>query len=133
MRAVLDRRDSFTSHRDDSGQVGWLASEGITLVRGHGRLAGERTVEVEQADGTTVTLTARHAVVLATGTRAAMPPVPGLREARALDQPGGDQRRAGPRAAARGGRRRRRRWRWRRPGPRWASRSSPWCSAAPDC
>jgi len=80
--AVLARRDWFTStHADDSGQVAWLAGAGIDLVRGHGRLAGERRVEVEQADGTTVRLEARHAVVLATGTSAAVPPVPGLREA----------------------------------------------------
>ena len=38
-------------------------------------------VEVTGADGGTRTLTARHAVVLATGTTATVPPIPGLREA----------------------------------------------------
>ena len=78
--AVLGRRDEFTSHWKDDGQVAWLESAGIDLVRGHGRLAGERVVEVEQAGGT-VTLTARHAVVIATGTAALLPDIPGLRAA----------------------------------------------------
>jgi dihydrolipoamide dehydrogenase len=37
---------------------------------------------VTGTDGAARTITARHAVVLATGTRAAVPPIPGLREAR---------------------------------------------------
>ncbi|MGA9869730.1 MAG: NAD(P)/FAD-dependent oxidoreductase [Rhodococcus sp. (in: high G+C Gram-positive bacteria)] len=74
--AVLARRESFTHSLDDSSQVGWAESAGISVVRGHGRIAGEKTVEV---DGRT--LTARHAVVLATGTTASVPNTPGLREA----------------------------------------------------
>jgi len=77
---VLARRDSFSSH-DDSSQVQWAEGAGITVVRGHGRLTGVREVTVETGDGATRTLTARHAVVLATGTSAAVPPIPGLREA----------------------------------------------------
>ncbi len=76
--AVLARRDAFTGHHDDAGQVRWLADTGIDLVRGHGRLAGERRVVVTHPDGTTTTLAARHAVAVATGTTAALPPVPGL-------------------------------------------------------
>jgi dihydrolipoamide dehydrogenase len=79
--AVLARRDSFTSHGSDKGQVQWLEGAGVALVRGRGRLTGERTVTVQGSDGDTVELTARHAVVLATGTAATVPPVPGLREA----------------------------------------------------
>jgi pyruvate/2-oxoglutarate dehydrogenase complex dihydrolipoamide dehydrogenase (E3) component len=79
--AVLARRDEFTSHWKDDGQVGWLESAGIDLVRGHGRLAGVRVVEVLGADGGATTLTARHAVVIATGTAALLPDIPGLREA----------------------------------------------------
>jgi pyruvate/2-oxoglutarate dehydrogenase complex dihydrolipoamide dehydrogenase (E3) component len=78
--AVLARRDSFTSNWHDDGQVDWLTQAGIDLVRGHGRLAGVRTVEVTRADGLT-TLTARHAVVVATGSAALLPDIPGLREA----------------------------------------------------
>jgi pyruvate/2-oxoglutarate dehydrogenase complex dihydrolipoamide dehydrogenase (E3) component len=78
--AVLARRDQFTSNWHDDGQVAWLDSAGIDLARGHGRLAGPRTVEVSQDEGT-ITLTARHAVVISTGTAALLPDVPGLREA----------------------------------------------------
>ncbi len=80
--AVLARRDRFASHWKDDGQVQWLDATRIDLVRGHGRLAGARRVAVTTADGTVVELIARHAVVLATGTRAAMPPIPGLAEAK---------------------------------------------------
>ncbi len=79
--AVLARRDDFTHHRDDSRQVNWANGAGIDVVRGRGRLAGPKTVEVTPPDGAQRTLHAEHAVVLATGTTAAIPPVPGLREA----------------------------------------------------
>ncbi len=79
--AVLKRRDSFTSGHDDASQVKWAHDTGIDVVRGHGRLAGERSVEVTGSDGWVRTLTARHAVVLATGTTAAVPDIPGLRDA----------------------------------------------------
>jgi dihydrolipoamide dehydrogenase len=81
VEAVLDRRDGFTSHHDDGSQVSWAEGAGIDVVRGHGRLSGERIVTVTNSDGTERTLRARHAVVLATGTTAAVPPVPGLAEA----------------------------------------------------
>lgn len=87
--AVLARRDRFVGREDalpfghdDTGQVGWLERNRIALVRGHARLAGERRVEVAEPGGGTRTLTVRHAVVLANGTVATVPPVPGLREAR---------------------------------------------------
>jgi dihydrolipoamide dehydrogenase len=79
--AVLARRDKFNSHLDDSGQVKWAEGVGITVIRGHARLAGERRVDVAAPDGTTRQLTARNAVVLATGTCPAVPPIPGLQEA----------------------------------------------------
>ena len=81
VEAALDRRDGFTSHHDDASQVSWAEGIGIDVVRGHGRLSGERVVTVTDPDGTERTLRARHAVVLATGTTAAVPPVPGLAEA----------------------------------------------------
>ena len=65
--AALAQRDYMTSGWHDDGQVSWLESEGIDLVRGTGRLAGERAVEVEAADGTVRRLSAARAVVLATG------------------------------------------------------------------
>ncbi|MFE7559281.1 dihydrolipoyl dehydrogenase family protein [Kitasatospora sp. NPDC057500] len=81
--AVLARRDSFTSHWKDDGQVQWLRDTGIELVRGHGRLAGERQVTVESEDGRERLLVARHAVAICTGSRPVLPQgVPGLAEAR---------------------------------------------------
>src|ERR1700755_3422792 len=47
--AVLKRRDGFASHWKDDGQVEWLNGAHIDLVRGHGRLAGERLVTVSPA------------------------------------------------------------------------------------
>ncbi|MFF0749367.1 dihydrolipoyl dehydrogenase family protein [Streptomyces sp. NPDC004267] len=75
---VLARRDRFTGRGDDTGQAEWLDGAGIALVRGHGRLAGERRVEVTRADGTVVVLRARRAVVVCTGTEPALPPVAGI-------------------------------------------------------
>ncbi|MEU7304324.1 NAD(P)/FAD-dependent oxidoreductase [Streptomyces sp. NPDC007189] len=78
--AVLARRDEYTSHWKDDGQVSWVNGIGAELYRGHGRLAGPRTVTVTAPDGTVTTLTARHAVAVATGTRAQLPDLPGLAE-----------------------------------------------------
>jgi pyruvate/2-oxoglutarate dehydrogenase complex dihydrolipoamide dehydrogenase (E3) component len=80
--AVLKRRDGFTHDLDDSSQVEWAEGAGITVVRGRARLAGERRLEVTDQDGGTRTLTARQGIVLATGTTALIPPIPGLREAK---------------------------------------------------
>ncbi|GAA4894419.1 dihydrolipoyl dehydrogenase family protein [Actinomycetospora straminea] len=74
--AVLARRDAFAAE-DDSGQADWLSGAGITLLRGHGRLAGERAVEVTHHDGTTTSVAARY-VVVATGSTPAQPPIDGL-------------------------------------------------------
>jgi len=79
--AAFAQRDYITSNWHDEGQLPWLEAEGIDLVRGTGRLAGERAVQVEAVDGTTRQLRAARAVVLATGTRSLIPPNPGLREA----------------------------------------------------
>jgi dihydrolipoamide dehydrogenase len=78
--AILERRDQVIHGLDDEAQLPWLQEHDITLYRGQGRLAGERTVTVEPRDGDTTTLRARRAVVVAVGSGAAMPPVPGLRE-----------------------------------------------------
>jgi dihydrolipoamide dehydrogenase len=80
--AVLKRRDGFTSHWKDDGQVAWLEGAGLVLVRGHGRLDGARRVAVETPDGGRRVLTARHAVAVCTGTRAALPGLPGLADVR---------------------------------------------------
>ncbi|MES9536526.1 FAD-dependent oxidoreductase [Actinomadura sp. NPDC000600] len=80
--AVLSRRDEFTSHWKDDGQVSWLEGAGLVLVRGHGRLDGPKRVVVRTRDGGQRVLTARHAVAVCTGTRAALPDLPGLAEVR---------------------------------------------------
>ncbi len=79
--AVLERRTRFTDSWKDDSQVEWLKSAKITLLRGHGRLAGERIVEVRAGDGSVTRLTARHAVAICTGTDPLLPPIPGLAEA----------------------------------------------------
>jgi pyruvate/2-oxoglutarate dehydrogenase complex dihydrolipoamide dehydrogenase (E3) component len=78
--AALAWRDRITHGWDDSSQVQWVENAGVTLVRGEGRLAGERAVEVVGPDGSVRRLEATKAVVLATGTTAAVPPIDGLRE-----------------------------------------------------
>ena len=83
--AVLGRRDEFVSSFDDSSQADWVESVGATLVRGRGRLTGERLVDVQTPDGGTRQLTARRAVVVATGSRATIPPIDGLESARPWD------------------------------------------------
>lgn len=75
--SVLGRRNEIVHDLDDAGQVEWLTERGIALVRGHGRLAGARCVRAGDE-----LLRARRAVVIATGSGAAMPPIPGLAEAR---------------------------------------------------
>ncbi|HEY1822386.1 MAG TPA: NAD(P)/FAD-dependent oxidoreductase [Trebonia sp.] len=72
VRAALAYRDYMVSDYSDTGQQRWLAGQGITLLRGTGRLAGPGAVEV---DG--VRHTADH-VVVATGSDPVFPPVPGL-------------------------------------------------------
>ncbi|KLL10906.1 MULTISPECIES: NAD(P)/FAD-dependent oxidoreductase [Protofrankia] len=79
--AAFAWRDYMTGGWDDGGQVPWLDSKKITLFRGAGRLVGTRTVEITGDDGAR-RLTARRAVVVATGTVAVVPPVDGLRDAR---------------------------------------------------
>jgi pyruvate/2-oxoglutarate dehydrogenase complex dihydrolipoamide dehydrogenase (E3) component len=83
--AALARRDDMTANWRDDGQLPWLAEKGIELIRGTGRLAGERAVDVETAGGEIRRLRAARAVVLATGTIPLIPPIPGPREVGAWD------------------------------------------------
>ncbi len=71
---TLAWRDFMVSNYSDAGQERWLASRGIDLLRGTGRLAGTGVVEVGG-----VRHTAEH-VVVATGADPVLPPIPGLRE-----------------------------------------------------
>jgi pyruvate/2-oxoglutarate dehydrogenase complex dihydrolipoamide dehydrogenase (E3) component len=76
--ATLARRNDFVSNWHDDGQVDWVRTHGIDLVRGKGRLSAPKRVVVEEPDGSERALIARHAVVICTGTRAAMPVIEGL-------------------------------------------------------
>jgi dihydrolipoamide dehydrogenase len=80
--ATLARRDRFTSDWNDSSQVRWVEGAGIDLLRGAGRLTGERTVVVTTPDGGQTRVRARHAVAVCTGSEAAVPPVDGLADVR---------------------------------------------------
>ncbi|MEU1804801.1 NAD(P)/FAD-dependent oxidoreductase [Streptomyces sp. NPDC019937] len=82
VEAVFAHRDAFVSNWKDDGQVDWLDSTGIDLVRGQGRLVEPRRIAVTQPDGPERFLVARHAVAICTGSRAALPDLPGLAEAR---------------------------------------------------
>jgi dihydrolipoamide dehydrogenase len=83
--AVLARRDEATGSWHDDRQLPWLAERDVTLLRGHGRLIADRTVEVAHPDGSVTTVRAARAVVLATGSRAVVPPIEGLGEAEPWD------------------------------------------------
>ncbi|MFC9889399.1 dihydrolipoyl dehydrogenase family protein [Streptomyces pilosus] len=80
--AVFAHRDRMAFHWKDDDQADWLDSISVDLVRGHGRLDGPRRVVVGTADGDTLSLTARHAVGVSTGTRTALPGLPGLDQVR---------------------------------------------------
>ena len=74
VQAALAWRDFMVSGYSDAGQERWLASRGIDLLRGTGRLAGTGVVDVLG-----VRHTADH-IVVATGSDPIVPPIPGLRE-----------------------------------------------------
>jgi pyruvate/2-oxoglutarate dehydrogenase complex dihydrolipoamide dehydrogenase (E3) component len=73
-RAALAWRDVMVSSYDDAGQAAWAQEAGITVLRGRGRLAGPGRVAVDDLIHTA------GDVVLATGSDAVVPPVPGLPE-----------------------------------------------------
>ena len=78
--AALARRNEMTHGWDDTAALAWLEAHDVTLLRGLAQLTAPRTVRIAGTE-----YTARRAVVLATGTGAAMPPIPGLVDARPWD------------------------------------------------
>lgn len=81
---VFRLRDRVTDGGSDLEHVASLEAAGAHLSRSHGRISGERRVELIE-EGRTVE--ARRAVVVATGAEAVLPDIPGI-----------DGRRVGPAA-----------------------------------
>jgi pyruvate/2-oxoglutarate dehydrogenase complex dihydrolipoamide dehydrogenase (E3) component len=77
-RAVLERRDEIIHNLDDKHMEPWLTDRGVTVLRGAGRFEAERRVAVGDE-----TLVATKAVIVATGSAPLMPPIDGLKEAKA--------------------------------------------------
>lgn len=78
---VLARRDEVIRDLDDASQLPWLEERGIALFRGQARLAGHRAVEISPPAASRrepSSLRARLAVIVATGSAAAIPPIEGL-------------------------------------------------------
>jgi pyruvate/2-oxoglutarate dehydrogenase complex dihydrolipoamide dehydrogenase (E3) component len=71
---ALSWRDYMVNGYDDANQTRWAQENGIDILRGVGRLAGPRTVEV---DGETHTA---EDIVISTGSEPVIPPIDGLRE-----------------------------------------------------
>lgn len=82
LAAVFAKRDAIIEHLSDEDRVASLRQAGVGVFHGFGRLSGQRTVRVALDDNTEAVLTARHAVVLATGTSPNVPEIPGLAQAR---------------------------------------------------
>ena len=70
--AALAWRDVMVADRSDAGQEAWARGAGLQVLRGAGRLAGPHAVTVGDRRYTT------DHIVIATGSVAAIPPVPGL-------------------------------------------------------
>ena len=81
--AVFAKRDAIIEHLSDQDRTASLRHAGVAVFHGFGRLSGQRRVRVAYAAGDTTeaVLTARHAVVVATGTRPNVPEIPGLAQA----------------------------------------------------
>jgi pyruvate/2-oxoglutarate dehydrogenase complex dihydrolipoamide dehydrogenase (E3) component len=72
--AAFEWRDFMTSNWEDSAKEEWLRSQGIDVLRGSGSIAGPGRVAVDDREHS-----CEH-IVIATGSEAIVPPVPGLAE-----------------------------------------------------
>ena len=81
--AVFQRRDILISNYDDTQvMVPMVLKSGVDLLRGRGKLVGERKVEVTSTDGESIILEARTAVALCTGSSPKIPDIPGLAQSK---------------------------------------------------
>jgi pyruvate/2-oxoglutarate dehydrogenase complex dihydrolipoamide dehydrogenase (E3) component len=82
MSAVRDRKRKMVSGQVDAHLAAYKSS-GTELILGTGRFISPKTIEATLPDGTTRQLRGTN-VVISTGTRAALEPIPGLAEAQPL-------------------------------------------------
>ncbi|MDP8950871.1 MAG: NAD(P)/FAD-dependent oxidoreductase, partial [Actinomycetota bacterium] len=74
LKGIFDYRDYIIRNLDDSGEVESYEEKGATVIRGEGRLAGPRQVEVNGE-----TLEAEH-IIVATGSASNVLPIEGLED-----------------------------------------------------
>jgi pyruvate/2-oxoglutarate dehydrogenase complex dihydrolipoamide dehydrogenase (E3) component len=79
---VFGRRDRYVTNWEDTGPAGGVTALGSRLVRGQARLDGSRRVTVATQDAGVQEFTARQAVVICTGSTAAVPDIPGVAQAK---------------------------------------------------
>ena len=72
---VAEKIRALTGNWDDSGAVKRYEDRGGRMIKGHGKLTGPRTVAVGDES-----ITARRGIVIATGSKVFVPPIPGLDE-----------------------------------------------------
>ena len=82
MHAVRDRKRRMVSSWNEA-YLGNYKTSGAEFILGSGRFVGPKTLEAELPDGRTRQLRGTN-VIISTGTRAALDPVPGLVEAQPL-------------------------------------------------
>jgi pyruvate/2-oxoglutarate dehydrogenase complex dihydrolipoamide dehydrogenase (E3) component len=68
-------RDYMVSDHDDSKRVAGYEGRGVTVIKGRGRIAGPGRVEADSR------VLETDAIIVATGSEAVVPPIPGLAEA----------------------------------------------------
>ncbi len=101
---VFGRRDRYVTDWNDGGQVATVAATGVDVIRGHARLEGSRRVAITTADDRLQVVTARVAVAICTGSKAALPDIPGIAEAKPwTNRRGTDSSTVPPRLAVVGG------------------------------
>src|SRR6202035_5154850 len=83
MAAVRERKRKMVRNVVDIFRDTYFTKSGAELVMGTGRFVGPKTIEVALADGGTRTFRGKN-VVINTGSRATLEPIPGLAEAKPL-------------------------------------------------
>ena len=82
MAAVRDRKRKMVDGLVDM-HLGIFKSSGAELINGFGRFTGPKTIEISSPDGSTRILRGKK-IIISTGSRASIEPIPGLAEANPL-------------------------------------------------